>query len=79
MILSKTLALFDNAKYIGPYMIFSDGEWLWPSYFAYYVNKEKQINTDFLNYLRFREYSIPAFTDVDRRRVRTFLEIEMLR
>lgn len=47
LIFSKTLALFDKETYIAPYMILSDEEWLWPSYFSYFTNKEKIISNVF--------------------------------
>jgi hypothetical protein len=78
MILSKTLALFDGKNYIGPYMIFSDGEWIWPSYFLYNLTKRGHINSDFLSHVRQRNYSVMPLTKEQKREVTIFLEKKML-
>lgn len=40
IITAFTLSLFDtDGEFIGPYMIFSDGEWIWPSYYSFYLRK----------------------------------------
>ena len=78
MIFSKTLAVFDGENYIGPYMIFSDGEWIWPSYFLYYLAKQKRVNSDFLFHVRQKEYTITRLTDEQRNKATSFLEKEML-
>ncbi|MGN6493387.1 MAG: hypothetical protein ACTHLE_15405 [Agriterribacter sp.] len=47
LILSKTWGLFDDDRYIGPYMLLSDGEWLWPSYYSFFVKKTELLKTAF--------------------------------
>jgi len=33
----------DEGELIGPYIIYSDGIWIWPSYYSFYLNKYPQI------------------------------------
>lgn len=37
--------VFDG-EYIGPYSIYTDGEFVWPSYFVFYLEKYKNIYID---------------------------------
>lgn len=78
MIFSVTLALFDGEKYIGPYMIFSDGEWIWPNYFSYNLTNQEYINSDFLSHVRQKNYNITSLTKEQKREATFFLEKEML-
>lgn len=55
---SKTLALYDDETYIAPYMLFSDGEWIWPSYLPYFVNKEKAISEPFFAHMQKNDFQI---------------------
>jgi hypothetical protein len=52
MIFSKTYALYDNEQFIGPYMIFSDGNWIWPSYFSHFLKSDKEIDEEFAHHVR---------------------------
>lgn len=79
MIFSKTLAIFDGTKYIGPYMIFSDGEWIWPSYYPYNLIKEDFIDSDFLSHVKQKSFIITHLTDEQKKELTIFLEKEMLR
>lgn len=78
MVFSKTLALFDGVNYIAPYMIFSDGEWIWPSYFSYYLGKDDLISKDFLFHIRERKYNVTVLTPEQKKEVTTFIERKML-
>lgn len=33
----------DQGELIGPYIIYSDGKWIWPSYYSFYLKKYPQI------------------------------------
>jgi hypothetical protein len=79
IVFSKTLALFDGENYIAPYMIFSDGEWIWPSYFSYNVARQDYINSSFLFHVQIRNYKPLALTEEQRREAIFFLEKEMLK
>lgn len=77
-IFAITLALYDKEYYIGPYMIFSDGEWLWPSYFSYNLIKQEYLNEDFLNHLRQKNYTTKSLTEKQKKEATVFLEREIL-
>lgn len=57
MVFKFLLGLFDNdGEYIGPYIIYSDGEWVWPSYFRFYIEKYKVFpSSDFIDYVNSRK------------------------
>jgi len=78
MIFSKTLAIFDGINYIAPYMIFSDGEWIWPSYYSYNLIKEDFINSDFLSHVKQKSFIITPLTGEQKKELTIFLEKEML-
>lgn len=44
---------------IAPDSYFTDGVWVWPAYFPYYLNKYSNIklSDEFLNYLKLKNYS----------------------
>lgn len=79
-VFSITWALFDGEKYIGPYMIFTDGEWLWPSHFSYYLFKNNfhHFNEDFLNHLRTKKFEINSLTEIKKKEATVFIERELL-
>ena len=77
-VFSMTLAQFDGEYYIGPYMLFSDGEWIWPSYFSYFISKGEPIDRSFLQHLRERNFSSKSLTAEERKKVVTLIEIEMM-
>lgn len=77
-IFAITLALYDKEYYIGPYMIFSDGVWLWPSYFAYYLTAQAYLNEDFLNHLRQKDYTAAPLNENQKKEATCFLEKEVL-
>ncbi|MBI1184786.1 hypothetical protein GC194_10965 [bacterium] len=58
MIFSMTLWLTDGATNIGPYIIYTDGVWIWPSHFVYYIRKGDygNLNQDFVSYMREVDY-----------------------
>jgi hypothetical protein len=78
IILSKTLAIYEDGIYIGPYMIFSDGLWMWPSYFQYNLIKEGFINSDFISYLKEKKFALTSLTTEQIKDATYFLEREML-
>ncbi|MFT3822672.1 MAG: hypothetical protein QM731_02085 [Chitinophagaceae bacterium] len=75
-----TLSLLDGDKYIGPYMILSDGVWLWPSHFSHYLKKLNFSNLDFrfLEYIRNTNYETTPLTQSEVKAVTVFLETELL-
>lgn len=52
-ILSMTLGLRDGDKSIGAYHIRSDGEWIWPSHFSYYLKNGdyRFLTKEFVNHV----------------------------
>lgn len=56
MVFKFLLGLSDNdGEYIGSYIIYSDGEWVWPSYFKFYIEKYKiSPSSDFIDYVKGR-------------------------
>jgi hypothetical protein len=72
-------ALSDGDNYIGPYTFLSDGEWIWPSHFAYYLNKFdfSSMTDDFLNHIRAKEYKVSPLTLDQKRLVELFLGLKV--
>lgn len=79
MVMAFTLALYDGDKYIGPYSLHSDGEWIWPSHFAYYLNKFNfsSMTDDFLNHMRAKDYKVSPLTLDQKRLVELFLALKV--
>jgi hypothetical protein len=48
-------------KPVAPHMYYTDGEWIWPSYFSYYLKKYPNyfISTEFIEYLTQIDFKIP--------------------
>lgn len=63
MIIGLTLVLYDEGEFIGPKSIHSDGEWIWPSYFSYFVNNHLKIDQDFLGHLQKRRFATHALSE----------------
>ncbi len=78
IVASKTWALFDNENYLGPYMIYSDGEWIWPSYFLYYLDKERSIYSDFIEHIKNKNFIFTPLTLVQKKEATVFFENAML-
>jgi len=55
---------FDNEK-IGNLDYYTDGTYVWPSYYAFYLNKYPHlyINPEFISHTENTEFTIPAITD----------------
>ena len=72
--------IFDGNIYIAPYIIYSDGEWIWPSHYFYYLNKGAMLlNTDFLNYLRSIHFQSKKLLPSEKLEVDKYIAFEMLR
>jgi hypothetical protein len=78
VVMSKTLALFDNENYIDAYMIYTDGVWVWPSYFHYYLNKGEYVCVNFYEYVKANNYLFVPLTELQKREATIFVEKEML-
>jgi hypothetical protein len=64
-IYGMTLAIQDSdGKYISPYIVYSDGEWMWPAYFSYYIKSGnvKTIPTEFLVHIRQNNFEVPKIS-----------------
>jgi hypothetical protein len=79
-IFAITLGLFDGATYIGPYMILTDGIWIWPSHFSYYLLKNDflNINSDFYFYLKNKKFKSSKLSENEIKKAKFFLEKELL-
>lgn len=78
IVFSKTLALYDGDTFIAPYMLFSDGEWVWPSYLSYFISKEKQISETFFDYIKKNDFVISPISQDVNAEIRYYIEKEML-
>jgi hypothetical protein len=76
-----TFALYDNENYIGSYMLFSDGEWIWTSHFAYYLKKLNFsiMTNEFLNHLRENEYKISPLSNEQKTYIDIFIHLKLLK
>lgn len=79
-VFSMTLALFDKDVYIGPYIILTDGEWIWPSHYEYNLRKNNfsNINSDFLQHMRRVGFNTTTLSIDQKKKAKTFLESKML-
>ena len=79
MVMAFLRALSDGDTYIGPYSFHSDGEWIWPSHFAYYLNKFNfsSMTDDFLNHMRAKDYEVSPLTKEQRHHVELFLGLKV--
>lgn len=80
MVFSTPLALFDGDTYIAPYMLFSDGDWIWTSHFAYYLDKLNfsQMTNEFLNHIRVKEYKIFPLSREQKTNIDIFIGLKLL-
>ena len=79
-ILSLTLALFEEGDYIGPYVLFTDGEWVWPSHFIYFLERNdfKDLGIDFFESLKLKNFVMKPLSSEDKQKVSVFVEQELL-
>ena len=64
-IFGMTLAIEDeNGKYISPYIVYGDGEWLWPAYLAYYIGSGSVVDlpVGFLEHIKKNNFEFPEIT-----------------
>jgi len=55
ILIACTLWLTDiDGEDIGEYIIYTDGEWIWPSYYSFYLRKYNSIKIpdEFINYIK---------------------------
>ena len=54
---------------VAPHAYFTDGIWVWPSYFSYYLGKYKSITFDdeFLHYLEDKNFEFQKDTDIEEK------------
>jgi hypothetical protein len=62
-----------------PYILRSDGAWIWSCYFWYYLQKDRKINVHFLNHIRSQAYTPVLLIDEEKNKVSRFIEIELAR
>ena len=61
----------DESIELGYTAYFTDGTWIWPMYFTYYLTKfnDYKIPEEFANYLMDRDFIFPSLTNEDEKRV----------
>jgi hypothetical protein len=62
IIFAMTLSIQDKAgDIIAPYEVYTDGEWVWPRYYSYYIEKKEiiSISLAFLRKMESIDFSIP--------------------
>lgn len=66
----------DRERSIGPYMIFTDSVWIWPSHLAYYIEHEdyRYLKADFLNSIEKNSFKIANISDETKKGATRFLE-----
>jgi hypothetical protein len=74
LVFTKTLSIYDGNIFIGPYVIHSDGEWVWPKYLGYFVEKEKVLDEEFYQYLLSKQYCMTELPLKRKREIISFLE-----
>jgi hypothetical protein len=68
-IFGMTLSLQDSEKnIIGPYEIYTDGQWLWPKYYSYYISKKiiNSIPEEFFIAMKGRDFMLSPL-NMDRK------------
>jgi len=75
-IFSITLWMYDGDNSIGPYMIYTDGVWIWPSHLAYYIEQGdyRYLKTEFLNFIEHNDFKVADVPDEIRKQATQFLE-----
>lgn len=57
--------VFDNQTSIGGYKILTDGLYIWPNYFGYYIEKYNiAVDDDFLEHIKKHNYKLPVEDDI---------------
>ncbi|GEN69683.1 hypothetical protein [Chryseobacterium rhizosphaerae] len=61
----------DNNNFIGPQIYYTDGEWIWPLYLIYYLEKEIffDLEEEFTNYLKERKYKLNILSEEKLREI----------
>jgi hypothetical protein len=59
-------SLENNGEEIASWGFYTDGEWIWPEYFVYYLKKYPNfpIDKDFMNYLSDKNFTFKASDDL---------------
>lgn len=80
IVFSLTLALFDDETYLGPYLVHSDGEWIWPSHLINLIGSENYLRLDhkFLAHIREKKYEITPLSQAEKLRSKLFVETNLL-
>jgi hypothetical protein len=64
-IFGMTLAIEDESgKYISPYIVYGDDEWLWPAYLSYYIESGRLVELpgEFLEHITKNNFEFPEIT-----------------
>jgi hypothetical protein len=75
-VFSITLWMYDNEDSIGPYVIYTDGVWLWPSHLVYYIERGdyRYLKSSFLEFLESKNYLVEGISIVTKQHAIQFLE-----
>jgi hypothetical protein len=70
------MSIHEKGKLIGPYEIFTDGVWMWPSYIFHFIERFPNIKIDisFVEYVKAKNFKIDHF-DLEEAKVACDKEI----
>ena len=66
--------IFDDSSSIGPYIIYTDGKWIWPNYLSYYLKKFAYFHlpNEFIEDMVARNYIPPILSQQEKNEVEKF-------
>jgi hypothetical protein len=74
-IFGMPLAIEDeNGKYISSYIVYGDGEWLWPAYLSYYLKSGSPVDlpAEFLKHVKENNFEFPEVTAMQEQKAKYF-------
>ncbi len=60
--------IYFNDEHVEPYIIYSDGTWIWPSYYIHYLKKLPNvlINDRFIEHIKLNQFQVPTLSTTER-------------
>ncbi|MBS1506506.1 MAG: hypothetical protein JSS79_07670 [Bacteroidetes bacterium] len=57
------ISIDENSNAIGPYCIMTDGVWIWPSYFSYFLKRypDLKVESEFIDFIKNNNFKIKQF------------------
>ena len=75
MIFSMTYGMEDDkGRYVGPYAVYTDGEWIWPGYYSYYVGSKdvSAIPGDLFDKMGAHDFNVSPMTETEELQAKNF-------